>query len=339
MAKAVTLLTGAGGEMGRVLAPRLRDAGHDVVAMDLNPLPQATRDCCIETAEGDVLDATLMRPLLERHRPTQVFHLAAVLSAKAERNPHLAHRVNVNGTLQLIQWLIELSTNAAPTRFLFPSSIAVYGLPDAATKRAAGALEETDWARPTGAYGCQKLYCEMMGSFFSKPGPNLAPPTLDFRSIRFPGLISAESLPHGGTTDFAPEMIHAAVRNEPYTCFVAADTALPFMTMPDAINALLGLAEAEAERLSTRAYNIQGFAATAGELRAEVLRHRPQASIDFDPGPSRQALADSWPAALDDSRARNDWGLNPRHGLSEAVGHYLLPALERLYGTSETTES
>jgi len=323
------LVTGADGEMGHALIPALAAGGAHIVALDQRtPVPEL-RAHCTEFVQASILDEPVMRDLFVRHRFERVFHLAAVLSSKAEQDPDLAQRVNVDGTYGIFRLCLELAARegAAP-RLLFPSSIAVYGLPDAETKSRHGAVDETEWLAPAGMYGCNKLYGELLGSYLSA---RRTTPLLDFRSIRFPGLISAETLPTGGTTDYAPEMIHAAAQGRPYACFVAETSRLPFMTMPDAIDALLALAEAHPARLRTRAYNIQGFSASAGELRAETLRHFPAAKISFAPAPARQAIVDSWPAALDDRRAREDWGLAPRHGLGEALSDYLVPALLKRY--------
>ena len=144
-------------------------------------------------------------------------------------------------------------------------------------------------------------------------------------------MISAETLPSGGTTDFAPEIIHAAARNEPYSCFVSEETRLPFMTMPDAIEALVALALADGANLERRVYNIRGFSCSAAEILTEVRRHFPDVSITFESVAQKQRAVDSWPADVDDSRARRDWGLNPGHGLAEAFGEYLVPALRERY--------
>ena len=334
MSQPVAMVTGAGGEMARLLIPALRKRGRDVVAVDLVALPQSVQERCVETVEASITDRERMQELLKRHRPRYVFHLAAVLSAKAERDPDLAHRVNVEGTLDLLRNSRDIAgTDDAPVRFVFPSSIAIYGLPDAATKAAQGAVTETEWTVPTAMYGCNKLYCELVGRFLASRSPRL-----EFRSIRFPGLISAETLPTSGTTDYAPAMIHAAVSGRSYTCFVDPDARLPFMTMPDAVEAMLQLAEAEPAGLSAAVYNIKGFSASASEIREEVRRHYPAAEIDFDVSEEKQALVDSWPADVDDTRARTDWGLAPKHDLARALADYLIPALRRRYGTGTGAE-
>lgn len=330
MQNATALCTGAGGEMGRLLVPALRERGFDVVAVDLAELPPALAEACVASAVLDILDTQRLATLVSRHRPSLVLHLAALLSSQAERDPERAHRVNVDGTRGLFRLLEEAGR---PVRFMFPSSIAVYGLPGHAAKDAEGALTEWQWTVPAGIYGANKLYCELLGAHATRRSTRDGRASFDFRSIRFPGLISAETLPAGGTTDYAPEMIHAAARGEGYSCFVEADTRLPFMTMPDGVEALLCLAEADEARLTTRVYNARGFSSSAGEIREEALRHFPQARIEFVPVPAKQAICDSWPADVDDSAARRDWGFAPRHDLAAAFGDYLVPALTRRYAT------
>ena len=328
MKRTVALVTGAGGEVGRLLVPALAARGFDVVALDLAALPRELEEHCLVAARMNILDTAGVQQLMRSHEPAVVFHLAAMLSSHAERDPDLAHRVNVEATLAIF----SLCRQAPSTvRLIFPSSIAVYGLPDAATKMEQGALREWMWNTPTGIYGCNKLYCELVGTYLSRRSLEEGRDGFDFRSIRFPGLISAESLPSGGTTDFAPEMIHAAARGEPYSCFVAEETRLPFMTMPDAIEALLLLAEAPRGRLGRSVYNIKGFSCTAGEILHHVKRHFPAADVSFQPIPLKQRICDSWPADVDDSRARRDWGLTHRHDLTRAFDDYLIPALGARY--------
>ncbi len=332
MAKSVALVTGAGGEMGHEIVPRLVEQGHAVVAVDLVALPESLTRLCVEAVEASILDSAAIEGLIARHAPRRVFHLAAVLSRKAEREPELAHRVNVEGTLDLFGCCEQAARRIGePVQFMFPSSIAVYGLPDAAAKQRAGAVRENEWTVPAGIYGCTKLYCELVGSYRGRRAARDGEPGVDFRSIRFPGLISAETLPTGGTTDYASEMVHAAAQGRPYRCFVEPRTRLPFMTMPDGVDALLRLAAAPPDRLSTRVYNIRGFSPSASELREAVLHEFPDAEIGFEPHPARQAIVDTWPADVDDSAARTDWGLDPRHDLAGAVTGYLAPALRRRY--------
>ena len=334
MSDGTAFVTGAGGEMGHVLIPELNRRGRRVVALDLVEIPDVLRGECEESVTASILDEATLCDLFARHHFSEVFHLAAVLSSTAERDPGLAHRVNVEGTFALFRRCLEQARDGGPTpRLLFPSSIAVYGLPDAETKQRHGAVRESEWLVPAGMYGCNKLYCELIGNYLSKERPANDLPPLDFRAIRFPGLVSADTLPTGGTTDYAPEMIHAAAQDRPYSCFVASHSRLPFMTMPDAVEALLRLAAADTSALTTRVYNIRAFSASAAEIRDEVLRHFPAARIGFDALEARQAIVDSWPADVDDAAARRDWGLAPRHGLREAFADYLVPALRARYAS------
>jgi nucleoside-diphosphate-sugar epimerase len=148
---------------------------------------------------------------------------------------------------------------------------------------------------------------------------------VDFRCIRFPGLISAQTTPTGGTSDFAPEMIHAAACRKPYACFVRADTRIPFMAMPDGVAALLQLAAADNKRLTQRVYNISAFNPSADEFRARVVKALPEAQITYQPDLRRQSIVDSWPADTDDSAARRDWGFAPKYDFERAFSEYLLP--------------
>ena len=326
------LVTGANGEMGHLLLPALHELGYEVVAVDLRPMAPDIAGSCKEAVVGSVVAPSLMADLFREHAPDAVFHLAALLSSKAERDPDLAHDVNVSATLNLFRLCREQArTSGHDVRFHFPSSIAVYGIPDAAAKVAAGAVKEDEWNRPAGMYGCNKLYGEMIGSYFTARAQKDGTPGLDFRAIRFPGLISADTLPSGGTSDYAPEMIHAAAQGKPYACFVAAPTRMPFMTMPDAVGAILRLDQAPAARLTTRVYNIGAFAPSADDIKSAVLHHFPDARITFEPVAWRQAIVDTWPADVDDERARRDWGHAPRHRLTEAMSEYLVPALVRRY--------
>ena len=329
------LVTGASGEMGHGLVPALAAAGFEVVALDLAAIPPELARHCAATVAGSVNDPELVGRMFADHPFEAVFHLAAVLSSKAEKDPDLAHEVNVDATVRLFRLSRQVAAKAGrPVRFLFPSSIAVYGLPDADAKRAAGALREEDWNFPAGAYGIHKLHGERLGSYLTLRSLRLGEPGLDFRAIRFPGLVSAETLPTGGTSDYAPEMIHAAAQAKPYACFVSAETRIPFMTMPDAIAAILRLDAAPASALTTRVYNIGAFAPSAAEIRDAVVAHFPSARITFEPVAARQAIVDTWPADVDDARARRDWGHAPVHGLREAVGDYLVPALQRRYAAA-----
>jgi threonine 3-dehydrogenase len=335
--KPVVLVTGASGEMGHGLIMRLAETGpHDILALDLRPLdPELTRRCAAVRI-GDILDRHLLERLQSEFEISVVFHLAALLSTRAEFVPEMAHEVNVQGTLGLLRLAMEEArSQGRPVRFLFPSSIAVYGLPDLRTKQGAGRVLENEWLQPVTMYGCNKLYCEHLGRYFARHYRQLAAPGegsgVDFRAIRFPGLIAAFTAPSGGTSDYAPEMIHAAAQGRAYACFVREDTRIPFMAMPDAIQALLALADAPVASLTTSVYNVGAFAPSAGELAGLVRQAYPDARITFDPDRRRQAIVDSWPGDVDDTRARREWGYRPAHDLDRTFNEYLLPNVMRRY--------
>jgi threonine 3-dehydrogenase len=334
---AAVLITGAGGEVGHGLISALHAAGHrDIVAIDIRELDAGVRALCMETFVGDICDEALLGRLMGTFEVYQIFHLAALLSTRGEFSPETAHDVNVGGTLGLLRLASEQArSHGSPVRFVFPSSIAAYGVPDLETKAAAGAVREDQFLDPITMYGCNKLYCEHLGRYYARHYRMLAkdrvPDLVDFRSVRFPGLISADTVPSGGTSDFAPEMIHAAAKGEPYACFVRADAQIPFMTMPDAIEALLALAAADRTSLTRHVYNLGAFAPTAGEIAELVTEAFPGTEISFAPDKQRQAIVDSWPADVDDSAARRDWGFAPKHDLAKAFGEYLVPSIRARY--------
>jgi len=336
----VVLITGANGEIGRALLQRLHAEGrYKVVTLDLTPLPDHAKPYCLESYAGNILDRNLLDQIAAHHELDAVFHLAALLSTRGERDPELAHQINVEGTLHLLRMAQQQTDRLGrPVRFLFPSSVAVYGLADLATKAAAGAVREEEHNEPITMYGCNKLYCEQLGSYYSHNYQQLAETTPvmldDFRAIRFPGLISAFTLPSGGTSDFAPEMIHAAAQGEPYRCFVRPETRIPFMAMPDAIKALLQLASAPVERLTRHVYNVTSFNPSAEEVAEIVLMAFPNAEITFAPDMRRQSIVDTWPAQVDDQQARLDWGWQPDYDLANAFDQYLIPNIRERYTTT-----
>ncbi len=337
MRKEVVLVTGANGEVGHGLITHLARSNRvAVVAMDLQPLDPALVPLCDRFIQGDILDTMLLGRLVSEFEIREIFHLASLLSTRAEFTPEAAHRVNVEGTLNLLRLAVEQSHwQGRPVQFLYPSSIAAYGLPDLAAKNAAGCVREDDWSHPTTMYGCNKLYCEHLGRYYARHYRQLAvePDTakVDFRCLRFPGLISAETLPTGGTSDYGPEMLHAAARGEAYECFVREDTRLPFMAMADAVKSLLRLSAAPRERLTRLVYNVTSFSLSAGEILGRVTQAFPHAAVTFQPDMKRQAIVDSWPADIDDSAARADWGWQPDYDAERAFSEYLIPAVIQRY--------
>ena len=335
MRKKSILITGAAGEVGQALITRLiEETSSIIVTLDLKDLPPPLMSK-VTHVRGDILDKALIDRLVSEYEFYEIYHLAALLSTRAEFSPDAAHQVNVAGTMEMLHMAAQQSEwRREPVRFIFPSSIAVFGLPDLETKARYARVREWEWNYPRTMYGCNKLYCEMLGIYFSDHYRQLAaqqPVMLDFRAVRFPGLISAFTLPSGGTSDYGPEMLHAAAKGEPYACFVRPDVRIPFMAMPDAIKALLCLANAPREKLSRHDYNVTSFSLSAEEFREWVLKYFPNAQITFNPDLKRQAIVESWPADLDDSAARRDWGWQPDYDVQRAFEEYLVPNIKARY--------
>lgn len=322
------LITGACGEIGQALIQSLSEEGNtEIISLDLKPLPEQLAGMS-EHRQADLLDKDVIASLEGENSFSHIYHLAAVLSSTAELNPILAHQINSCITIDLLEMAARMSqAGGFSVKFLFPSSIAVYGLPDLQTKQSVLPVKENQFTDPTTMYGCSKLYCEKVGAYYSENYHQLAdqaPTRIDFRAIRFPGIISAFTVPSGGTSDFGPEMIHAAAQGKPYDSFVRSDVTIPFMMMPDAVRSLTTLADAPHEKLSQRVYNITSFSYSAGDFKEMTQNGFPEAVINFKPDPKRQAIVDSWPADIDDSPARQDWGWKPSLEEAEDWQSYLL---------------
>jgi len=335
MREEVVLITGANGEIGHGLIKKIHhDVNAKIVALDLKPLDESLEPYCERFFQGDILDNMLLGRLMAEYEITTIFHLASLLSTKSEYTPENAHKVNVEGTINLLRLGVELSQwQGMPVKFLYPSSIAVYGLPDLQTKENEGKIKEHEWCTPITMYGCNKLYCEHLGRYYAKHYRQLAidraPNALDFRCIRFPGLISADTVPTGGTSDYGPEMLHHAAQNKSYECFVRPDTRISFMAMPDAIKALLLLEAAPAEKLTQLSYNVTSFSPSADEIRKYTIRAFPDAKLSYKIHNSRQAIVDSWPIDLNDIPAQLDWAWEPDYDMDRSFSEYLIPAIKQ----------
>ena len=337
MRKEIVLITGANGEIGHGLISYLGESKkYSIVAMDVQPLDATLLPYCERFIQGDILDLMLLGRLVSEFEIRTIYHLASILSTKAEYNPETAHRVNVEGTLNLLRLAVEQSSwQGRPVKFIYPSSIAAYGLPTLAAKEKAGKVKEADWCNPITMYGCNKLYCEHLGRYYTSHYRQLAADclktTVDFRCLRFPGLISSVTVPTGGTSDYGPEMLHHAAQGIPYACFVRPDTRLPFMVMPDAVRSLLQLEAAPRENLSQMVYNVTSFSPTALDFFNHVKNAFPKAVVTFEPHQARQAIVDSWPGDVDDSAATRDWGWKPEFGEKRAFEEYLIPSVTARY--------
>src|SRR5918994_7537504 len=296
MRKPVVFITGAGGEIGHSLIEQLV-AGRraSIITLDLNPLEPSLARLVQREFTGSINDTRLLDRILSEFEIDTVYHLAALLSTRSEFTPVTAHQVNVEGTLTLLEFAQrEAESHGRPVLFLYPSSIAAYGLPDLETKQRAGRVSEDEYNTPSTMYGCNKLYCEQLGRYYARFYKQLAAESqsgrVDFRSVRFPGLISAMTVPSGGTSDYAPEMIHAAAKGDAYGCFVRPDTRIPFMTMPDGVDALLQFASAPRDRLTRTAYNVAAFNPSAEEIRDVVVEAFSNAQITWQNDAKRQGI-------------------------------------------------
>jgi nucleoside-diphosphate-sugar epimerase len=333
--KPVVLVTGAGGEIGHALVADLAAAETAIITLDVAPLDAKLVPLVRREFTGSITEGPLLERMLAEFEVECIFHLAALLSTRSEFTPVSAHRVNVGGTLNLLEFAQrEGESHGRPVVFVYPSSIATYGMPDPGVKARAGRVREDEFQHPTTMYGCNKLYCEQLGRYYARHYKQLSvdvTPRVDFRSVRFPGLISATTLPAGGTSDYAPEMIHAAARGEPYACFVRPDTTIPFMTMPDAVSALRALARTPRGQLSRTSYNVAAFSRSAADIRSMVLAAFPGAEITYRIDGKRQGIVDSWPADVDDGAARADWGFRPEYDFDRAFREYLIPTISTYY--------
>ncbi|MDP7070628.1 MAG: NAD-dependent epimerase/dehydratase family protein [Phycisphaerales bacterium] len=341
MLERTILITGAAGEIGHGLINALSGReGVRLIAMDLREVPEPLQSKVDSVHVGDICDRAFIEHVISLHRVNEVIHLAALLSTSAERAPEQAHEVNVQGTFNILRTAAEhAQAYDDPIRFVFPSTIAIYGV-DAREKNDLPPVREYQALRPITMYGANKLYCEAMGRYYGRYYRSITRgdrrPPIDFRCLRLPGIISAETVPVGGTSDYVPEMIHAAAKGVPCVCFVREDTRLPWMMMPECVEAILKLAEAPV--LSRNVYNIAAFSATAGDFAKAVRQHFPNAELSFEPNEGRQALVDTWPGDVDCMRAREDWGFEPRWTLEEAMAEYIVPNIRARYGEAPARE-
>lgn len=297
------LIIGANGQIGSELAEALI-ARHGADAVITSDVAEVGRVPGALYEKLDVLDKDTLASLIKRHRITQIYHLAAALSARGEQHPVWAWDLNMRGLLNVL----ELAREHKLERIFWPSSIAAFGPGTPADPAPQHTVMD-----PGTVYGISKLAGERWCAWYhAKHG-------VDVRSLRYPGLISYKTPPGGGTTDYAIEIFHAARASGRYECFLAADTRLPMMYMPDALRATIELMEAPAESIRERgSYNLAGLSFTPAEIAAAIARRVPGFSISYAPD-FRQGIAETWPQSIDDQAARHDWGWMPQYGLDSMV--------------------
>jgi len=301
MAAPKILITGANGQLGRVLTQALRaEYGNAaVLASDLNFPDSAQNE---NTVFLDILNTERLKETIKDHGINQIYHMAAILSASGEYNPRKTWNVNFNAVLNLLEIMRECNVD----KLFFPSTIAVFGntTPQTLTPQDVPLLPET-------VYGISKTTGELWCNYYyNRYG-------VDVRSLRYPGIISYQSIPSGGTTDYAVEIFHEALKHGKYTCFLGPDTALPMMFIDDAIRATIDLMKAPKEQIKTRySYNLSAMSFTPAELATEIREYIPEFEIEYKPD-FRQEIADSWSESIDDSRAREEWGWQHQYDLTK----------------------
>jgi nucleoside-diphosphate-sugar epimerase len=249
----------------------------------------------------DIRDKNRLREICEKNQITIIYNLAAILSAVGEQNPLLAYDINLNGLINVLEVAREMGIKKVFT----PSSIAAFGPTTPRINTPQSTILE-----PTTMYGITKVAGELLGDYYVRKYG------LDVRGIRYPGIISYETLPGGGTTDYAVEIFYEAIKNKRYTCFLRPDTRLPMMYMPDCLKATIELMNADFSKLKHHSnFNVAAFSFTPAELAEEIKKHIPDFEIEYKPD-FRQQIADSWPQTIDDSAAREEWGWKPDYDLS-----------------------
>ncbi len=304
------IVIGASGQIGSelVLALRKKIGISNVVSCDIKEPKSSSilKDGAFELL--DVIDGEALKKVVKKHEITEVYLLAALLSATAEKNPMFAWKLNMEGLFNVL----NLAKDGLVNKIFWPSSIAVFGPTSPKEDTPQKTIME-----PSTVYGISKLagerWCEY---YYSQYG-------VDVRSLRYPGLISYKSMPGGGTTDYAVDIFYKAKKGEVFSCFLSEDTALPMMYMKDAMAATLNLMEAPAESLTIRSsYNVSSLSFTPSQLSNAIRHIKPDFKISYAPD-FRQKIADSWPASIDDSKAKEDWGWEPKYDLESVVAEML----------------
>ncbi len=300
------LVTGACGQIGSELTIALREkyGNENVIASGHKTEPSPTLRDSGPFAFIDVTRRETVEEIVDRYNIDTVYHLAAILSATGEKNPHLAWNVNINGLYNIL----EIARERKMTRVFCPSSIAAFG-PETPRDN----TPQETILKPTTMYGVTKVAGELLCDYyFQRFG-------LDVRGCRYPGIISSETPPGGGTTDYAVEIFYEAIKHKRYTCFLRKDSVLPMMYMPDCIKATLDLMEADISRLKHHAdFNLAATSFGPAELVAEIKKHIPEFVCEYKPD-FRQEIADSWPRTIDDNAAREEWDWEPKYDLAAMV--------------------
>jgi nucleoside-diphosphate-sugar epimerase len=308
------LVIGSAGQIGSELVPALREkyGGNNVIATGRRtPLPDTIKNSG-SVIYLDALDKDSIAKVIFEYEIDTIFHMASILSATGEKMPQTAWNINLNGLINVL----EVARSYKINHVIWPSSIAAFG-PTTPREN----TPNITVLQPTTMYGITKVAGELLAEYYYNKYK------LDVRSMRLPGIISSETLPGGGTTDYAVEIFYEAIKNKRYTCFLREDTVLPMLYMPDCNKCMIDLLEADNSKLKRRVYNLTGMSFSAGEIAAEIKKHIPEFEIEYKPD-FRQAIADSWPKTIDDSLAREEWGWKPEYNI-EAMTKDMIEILSK----------
>lgn len=302
------LIIGANGQIGSELSLALKDiyGAENVILSDIrhNDAPNHS-----PFEELNVLDPMKLSQIIDTYKVTQIYHLAAVLSASGEQDPLFAWQINMDGTLNVF----EVAREKNVKKIFFPSTIAVFGNDTPKTQTPQNTI-----MNPGTVYGISKLTCEKWCQYYFNKYQ------MDIRSLRYPGIISYKTPPGGGTTDYAVDIFYKAVEEKEYQCFLSEETYLPMMYMPDAIKATLDLMHARKEQVKIRtSYNLSAMSFCPKDLEKAILKWIPQFKVTYK-SDFRQQIADTWPQSIDDSEARKDWGWQPDYDLTKMTGDMIL---------------
>jgi len=317
--KKIILITGISGEVGFGLAKKLvKLRKYKIVAIDIKKPEGEIFNLLDKFYTCDITDKVKLEEIFKKENVDAIFHLASILSTGGEKNPELATKVNVAGTLNLLEIANShcIKKNKS-IKFMFPSSIASHGT-------------------PITIYGIGKLACENFGIYYSNYYKLLdnslnRKNSIDFRCIRFPGLLSPDTIPSGGTSDYGPEMLHFAAQNKAYKCFVRPDSKIPFMAMVDAVDILYKLFNSPRTKITRNVYEVAGFSVSAKEIEEEIKKAFPKAKIGYKINKERQRIVDSWPKEVSSTYATHDWGYKIKYGFKETFNDYLIPKIKERY--------
>jgi threonine 3-dehydrogenase len=330
------LITGICGEIGHSLFNYFKkQSTHQIIGIDLQEPSFVTNDVTYKHYKTDITNYSDLEKIFNTYSFDGIFHLAGVLSSGGEKNPFRTHQVNANGSINLLELTqIQCEGQNRNIKFIFPSTIAVYGF---SVDENRSDIDERTFLKPITMYGVNKSYVENLGKYYKESYKFLSRTKdsfyVDFRAIRFPGLLSADSVPTGGTSDYASEMIHASAQNKPYNCFVRPDSTLPFMSMPDAVSSIISLFNADAQNLTSTVYNVSSFSVTADEIKNKVLESFPNANINYEIHPKRQQIVDSWPKSTNFDLAKKDFNFVPKFDFDSCFKDYLIPNITKRYSS------